>query len=185
MKVIVYLLFIAPLWFVANSEAAETTSSVRAASMANPFGVIRMVEYETMISKEVSLGARFGLINYDYEDGSYEEKGEGEGADIMLRLYPDGNGNSGLYFVSALGYWHVDWKYRDPLAIPSWDYGDTGVLNLNIGTGWKIPMASYRMYIDLAAIMGNYIDLSTSARYDSEPERGIYFASGLAVGMNF
>lgn len=185
MKVIVCLLFISPFLFIAGSYAAEPINSIRAAGIANSFGIIRMIEYEKMINDKFSMGARFGLINYDYEDGSYEEKGEGEGADILLRLYPGGNGNSGLYFVSALGYWHVDWEYRDPLAIPSWDYGDTGVLNLNIGAGWKIPMASYKMYIDLAVIMGNYFDLSTSARYDSEPKRGIYFASGLAVGMNF
>jgi hypothetical protein len=195
MKKVLYPLCVASILATGSAQAAGPTNSIRAAALINPIGNVRMVEYEKMFADKVSIGARVGALSYDYDDGDYEEEGDGTGAEFLVRLYPGGDGFKGFYFGGAVGYWKTDWEWREDFWTPAgvWIEGKSESLNLNVGVGWKIPLAGNKLYIDPSITIGNYFDLDseTDAQwrgtvYDDENEElGFYVAGGIAVGFNF
>lgn len=175
--------------------AGGPSNTVRAAGYINPVGNVRAVEYEKMFNDKISIGARVGALTYDYDDSEYRERGDGNGAEFLVRLYPQGDGFKGFYFGGAVGIWQTDWEWKEDFYTPPgvWIGGESESVNLNVGVGWKIPLAGNKMYIDPSVSIGNYIviDSQTDSQWrgtiydDEEPELGFYVAAGVAFGFNF
>lgn len=161
------------------------SNSVRFGGYVNPDARVAVVEYEKMFRDRISIGARVGALDYEYDDGSYEEEGDGNGVEFLFRFYPQGNGFKGFWFGAGVGFWQTDWSYTDPTDVPSADSGDTDSINVNVSAGWKIPLTPKKFYIDPSITIGNYFGISSDSTYDNEPELGLYVAAGIAFGINF
>ncbi|MDH5326011.1 MAG: hypothetical protein OEZ68_07490 [Gammaproteobacteria bacterium] len=195
-KIVSALLAIGFLFLFGTAEAAGPRNSIRAGLMLNPIGYVSMVEYEHLIAGKVSLGGRVGVLSYDYDDGGYEEEGDGSGADFIIRIYRSGAGFNGFYYGFAAGIWQIDWEWREDFFTPAgvWISGNTTALNLAARVGWKIPLgAGDRVYIDPSITLGNYFSLDSETddpwkgtQYDDQnDELGVYIAGGVVVGVNF
>ena len=159
--------------------------SIRFGGLVNPDAKVAVVEYEKMFRDRISIGARLGKLDYEYSDGSYDEDGDGKGAEFLFRFYPQGNGFKGFWFGVGVGYWMTDWSYTDPTDVPAADSGETESIDVNVSVGWKIPLGTKKFYIDPSITIGNYFGISTDSTFDSEPELGVYAAAGVAFGINF
>ncbi|MDH5631535.1 MAG: hypothetical protein OEZ10_00925 [Gammaproteobacteria bacterium] len=178
-------------------SAAGLSNTVRGGVFANDVGTIGVVEYEKLFGDRIAIGARLGALDYTYEDSSYEETGEGTGAEVLFRLYPSGEGFKGFYFGAGLGYWHSEWEFYESDLPFNYYYGsgETESINLNVGVGWKIPLGSRRIYLDPSIHLGNYFGISNESVYydafgnayydDAEPELGLYIIGGIAFGVAF
>ena len=167
------------------SASAGNNNTVSFGGNANLVGVVGRVEYEHMIKDRFSVGARVGVLNYTYKDGSYEEDGTGNGVEFIARYYPRAQGFQGFYVGGGIGYWRTNWDYTDPEDTPSRDEGTTSAINANVTVGWKIPLGSGKVYIDPSITVGNFFGISTDSDFDQEPELGLYAGGGVSVGFVF
>jgi hypothetical protein len=179
----VLLLFAVPVMALGASTTASAAdnSTIRAGVLVNPVGTVATVEYEYLLGKKISLGARLGYIDYDYKDGTYRETGDGPGAELLLRFYPGGQGHKGFYVGGALGAWNSSWKWTDPNDTPTSDSGTSTAVDVNVNLGWKIPLGSDRIYIDPNIAIGNFFSTSS----DDTANLGFYVAAGLSIGVTF
>ena len=171
-------------WLPASSYAND--NSIRGGFFVNPDGNILLVEYERMVADKFSLGARLATVDYDYDDGSYEEEGDGSGVEFVAKFFPQGEGFKGFYVGGGIGYWNTEWDWVDPLDAPSFGKGESDTLNVNINLGWRILLGTEAVYLDPSFIIGNFIALSTdSTNNDDEAEFGLYAGVGLSLGVTF
>jgi hypothetical protein len=176
------LLAVSVMAFGASTGAgAAENSTIRVGAFVNPVGSVAAVEYEYLLGRKVSLGARLGYIDYDYKDETYRETGNGPGAELLVRFYPGGQGHKGFYLGGAVGFWNASWKYTDPASTPTTDTGTSTAVDVNLNLGWKIPLGSDRVYLDPNIAIGNFF----SSASDDTANLGIYIAAGLSIGMTF
>lgn len=167
----------------ANSRYANT---VRAGYVVSPEGAVSTVEYEHLLVRWVSLGARLGYIDYDFKNGSYRETGNGSGAEFLVRVYPQGRGYRGFYIGGGFGLWDIRWAWTDPTSTPTSGSDQPAQKNnINLSLGWRIPLGNDRVYIDPSLVIGSYFTPAIGGPNTRRSGLGPYVAAGLSVGVNF
>lgn len=174
--------------FLENCFAVEGNNSIKFTAAFNPVGNILMVDYERIINDRISVGGRVARVDYEIEDGSYTEKGDGNGAEATFRWYTRGDGFNGFFLGAGLGYWETDWTWTDPYDTPTSGDGTSESVDVNFTVGWKIGFGSAPVYFEPSIIVGQYIDVTTDASYQGDvgnTELGFYAGVGLAIGFAF
>lgn len=180
------------LFFYNTASALEGNNSIKVGGVFNQVGRMFQVDYERMINKRFAVGGRFATIDYDFEDGDYEEEGDGSGIEGTFRYYFAKEGFNGFYLGASVGYWAIDWKYKDiENGVNTKGDGESFALNLAGMVGWKIGFGSSNFYIDPFLMVGNYFSVSTDNTTDDgsdediETDLGIYAGLGLSIGLTF
>ncbi len=154
-------------------------------------------EYERMLNDNHSMFIRLGSLDYDYDDGWYEEEGDGPGVDFGIRRYASGDGMKGFFIGGTVGIWTTDWSYIDRDYAPASQYysgeGSSTALKIDFEIGGRIPMGSGNVSFIPSFHIGSFIGIddecnSTSvpgADCGNESEVGFYGLLGLALGVAF
>jgi hypothetical protein len=167
------------------AAAAGPSNTVKGGFVINPVGSVLLVEYERLLNDHLSIGGRFGRLDYDYDDGSYNETGDGNGLEVMVHFYPRGEGFKGFFLSGSLGFWDVDWEWTDPNDVPTRGTGTSDTIDLAVAVGWKIPLGSEHVYLEPSLTLGNFFSDSTETTGTQESELGFYVGAGLKVGGAF
>lgn len=171
-----------------NAHAVEGDNSIKFTAAFNPVGGIFLLDYERMIANKFSVGGRVGAIDYETDDGSYNEKGDGNGIEATFRWYARGEGFSGFFLGAGLGYWNTDWTWTDPYDTPNKGSGSSTAVDVNFTLGWKIGFGSSPVYFEPSIIAGNFFSVTTDSDTGSdsnESQLGLYAGVGLAIGFAF
>jgi len=181
-------LLVVNLAFQGNCAAVEGKNTVKLTGAFNPVGNLFMIDYERLLNDSISIGGRVATLNYEIEDGSYTEKGDGSGVEATFRWYPRSNGLNGFFLGAGLGYWETNWSWTDPYDIPTSGDGTSESVDVNFTVGWKIGFGSAPVYFEPSVIVGQYIDVTTDSSYQGDvgkTELGFYAGVGLAIGFAF
>ena len=182
------IIICAALGFQTNSYALEGDNSIKFTGGFNNVGSLFLVDYERMIADQFAVGGRVGFIDYEVEDGSYTENGDGNGLEATFRWYPKADGFNGFFIGGALGFWNTDWSWTDPNDSPTRGSGSSFAFNINFNLGWKFGFGSSPVYIEPSLIAGNFFSIDTTddtGTEEYESDLGIYAALALAIGFTF
>lgn len=157
-------------------------------------------EYERMLNDNHSMFIRLGSLDYDYDDGWYEEEGDGPGVDFGIRRYASGDGMKGFFIGGTVGIWTTDWSYidRDYPSSGNPYYsgeGSSTALKIDFEVGGRIPMGSSNVSFIPSFHIGSFISIDDECSSTvpgfigqdcgNESEVGFYGLLGLALGVAF
>src|SRR5574341_847435 len=74
-----------------TASSAENSVNAGFAALPGLFdteATVFFVEYERKLGDKISILGRFGVLDYEFDDGSYTEDGDGPGFDVGVRFYP-------------------------------------------------------------------------------------------------
>lgn len=149
--------------------------------------LLLMGEYERQLAPHLTINGRLATIDYDYDEGSYEEEGDGFGIEAGARFYPKSTDMTGFYFGANIGLWSVDWEFTEGVLSGS---GDSDAINVNAIAGFKIPL-SETIHLNPAAVIGNFFSIDDSCTYTgggacgNEAELGFYLVATCGIGFSF
>lgn len=166
---------------LAGSTFAQE-NTFRVGGVLNPIASGFTVEYERLLGRYVSLGARYASISYEWdEDGEFEE-GDITGFDVTFRHYWGGRGFRGWYWGAAIGRYESEWTWREGSLSGS---GTTDSTHVQAMVGYK-HFFNNNFYVDGYGMVGNWSGTSESTSGGSrETEIGAYFAVGVGLGIAF
>lgn len=151
-------------------------------------------EYERLLSNRFSMFGRVGQLNYEYDDGTYIEEGNGPGIDIGVRLYPRGEGMKGFFIGGTVGYWKTDWEWTDDAGTTyeTKGEGSSNAVKVDFEIGGRINLGSETISLIPSAHIGNFFGISSDCKItkgsgtcSDESELGFYGIIGLALGIAF
>src|SRR3990172_11204562 len=99
-----------------TASSAENSVNAGFAALPGLFdteATVFFVEYERKLGDKISILGRFGMLDYEFDDGSYMEDGDGPGFDVGVRFYPMAGAMEKLYIGGSAGLWKTDWTYTD------------------------------------------------------------------------
>jgi len=154
--------------------------------------VLLMGEYERQLAPHLSINGRLASVSYDYDDGDYEEDGDGTGLEAGVRFYPKSQNMTGFYVGANIGLWSSDWDFTEDkgTAFQRSGSGDSDAINVNATAGFKFPLGQ-AVYLQPAAVLGNFFSVDDSCTYndgttcDNEAELGFYLVAACGVGFSF
>ena len=168
----------------ASAQTARNAVSVGAG--LHPLGsAVPVVQYEYLLNDRLSIGGKYIGLEYTYDDDSYHETGDGQGAEVLVTYHFRGQGHQGPYFAAGLGYFDVDWDWKDPgTGGPQSGRGSTKGAEVSASFGWKFPLGR-SFYIDPSITAGNFFGSGKDSTGSRESELGAYGAVMVKVGMTF
>ena len=166
---------------LASSAFAQNANSVSASFIANPIATGFAVDYERLLGRNITVGARYASFSYDYKDDPYREEGDVKGFDVTGRYYIANEGIKGFYVGAALGRYKSDWDWtenasRGSGSTNSWHYGGM--------VGYK-HLFTRSFFIDGFAAVGTWAGSGKDNTGTKESELGAYVAIGAGVGFQF
>ena len=156
-------------------------NTVKLGAVLNPIAAGGVVEYERLLGRHVSLGARYASISYEYEEDDYTEEGDTKGFDITFRHYWGGKGFRGWYWGAALGRYESDWTWQERNLRGS---GTSELTHVQAMVGYK-HFFNDNFYVDGFGMIGNWSGTSKESTGTRETELGAYFALGVGLGVAF
>jgi hypothetical protein len=151
------------------------------------------VEYERLLNDNMSIMGRFAKLDYEVDDGEYEEDGDGTGFDVGVRFYPSGSGMRGFFLGGNLGVWRTDWTWIDDkgTVFATAGKGSTDSFKVEFEIGGRIPLGTEIVSLVPAARLGSFVGQdSTCKNYDGSQcsqgtDTGFYVLLGLSLGIAF
>ena len=201
--VVSIMLSIALLFVAGTASAAmkggEGDNSVNAGFAALPGlfdteASVFYVEYERKMSDKLTIFGRFGLLDYDFDDGAYKESGDGPGLDAGVRFYPMSGAMKDLYIGGSAGLWWTEWDYTDVSWIGTQWFmgsGETTALKAEFEVGYRFLIPNTPIAVNPNFRTGTFFSLddSCSTLYglpcSKESEIGIYAVFGVSAGFQF
>jgi hypothetical protein len=172
----------AAAFLAAPHVVAQEANTVRASVLWNPIAHGYAVDYERMVAKNVSVGARYAHFKYDWDDDStYREEGTVKGFDVTGRYYIAGEGFKGFYVGAALGRYKSDWTWTDP---PGSGKGSSNLWHYGATVGYKY-FFNRNFYVDGFAIAGTWAGGGKDDSGSKETELGAYVGIGAGLGVTF
>lgn len=183
-----------------TASSAENSVNAGFAALPGLFdteATVFFVEYERKLGDKISILGRFGVLDYEFDDGSYTEDGDGPGFDVGVRFYPMAGAMEKLYIGGSLGLWTTDWTYVDSSYFPFTTYyagsGESTALKIEFEVGYRFPIANSPVAVIPAFRTGSYISVDDSCNstfspgFDcgNESEAGAYGVLGVSVGFQF
>jgi len=156
--------------------AADKAISIGASGLAGADLSASVVyfEYEQSIVNKLSFYARGGQLAYDYDDGDYEEDGDGPGIEGGVRFYPSGDGLKGFFIGAGLGLWDTEWDWTDDKGT-AWETtgsGDSTSAEIHFILGGRIgnkvqfvPTFQIGSFLSTDAELGAYAILGASLSF--------------------
>ncbi len=149
---------------------------------------VKAVEYERLLSDNLSVLGRVSTLDYDYDDSWYEEDGDGLGLGAGIRYYFSGSGLDGFYLGGSLGYWDVEYDFDDD--DDGTGKGESKAINVSVEGGYRF-MFTKNFGIVPNARIGNFFtfdeecSLDSGAASDSDSELGFYVVIGVLFTFSF
>jgi hypothetical protein len=199
----IVLMFFAGTASAAAVKGGEAENSVNAGFAALPGlfdteAAVFYVEFERKMSNKLTIFGRFGMLDYDFDDGTYKESGDGPGFDAGVRFYPLSGAMKDLYIGGAAGLWWTDWTYTDYsyLVIPGGNRwimgsGDSTALKVEFEVGYRFIIPNTPVAITPNFRSGTFISLDDSCTTvaglpcSTESEIGVYAVFGVSAGFQF
>lgn len=143
-----------------------------------------IVQYEYLRNDALDIGGRYLQLSYTSDDDSYHETGDGEGIELFANYHFRQQGHQGPYLGGALGYFDVDWDWRDRYSRPTYGSGSTKGFEAAARFGWKFPIAS-TFFFDPAVVVGNFFGSGEDDTGEKSNSFGFYSALIVNVGFAF
>lgn len=151
------------------------------------------VEYERLLNDHLSIMGRYAGLDYTFDDGTYEEKGDDSGFDVGVRLYTSGRGMRGFFIGGNIGVWTSDWTWIDDKGtfFQTAGKGTTDSFKVEFEIGGRIPLGSEHVSLTPAAHIGSFVGQDSSCvNYNGSPcvqdtEAGFYVLLGVSLGVAF
>ena len=166
---------------LASSAAAQNANSVGVSVIINPIATGFAVDYERLLGKSMTIGARYASFSYDYKDDPYREEGDVKGFDITGRYYFSNEGIKGLYIGAAIGSYKSDWEWRENNLRGT---GSTSSIHYGGMVGYKHHFTR-NFFVDAFATVGTWSGSGKDNTGTKESELGAYVAVGAGLGMQF
>jgi hypothetical protein len=184
--------FLLGLFAVSSLTGAVTTFAQEVAVNAisigggvHPLGSAGpIVQYEYLRGDALAIGGRYLQLSYTYDDDAYHETGDGKGIELFAHYHFRRQGYQGPYLGAALGYFDVDWDWRDPGSRPTYGSGSSKGLEVAARFGWRFPVAS-NFFIDPALVVGNFFSSAKDDTGEKNNNLGFYGALVVNVGFTF
>ena len=132
------MVFVIPAVTLADDNAI--TISAGGAAGGGGAAVTLMVEYERALTSNFAIAARTAYLDYTYDDGDYEEDGNGPGIQVSAKFYPGRDALNGFYVGGGIGFWQMDVDWVDDKGT-GWESSDslsTSTAEIHAEVGWRI-----------------------------------------------
>ena len=149
---------------------------------------VRAVEYETLLTDNLSILGRVSALDYEYEESSYEEDGDGIGLGAGIRYYFSGSGLDGFYLGGSFEFWDVEYDFEENITILG--EGDLKAVNVSAEAGYRF-MFNENIGIVPNARLGNFFTfdedctLNSGAACSNDSELGLYLVLGVLFTYSF
>lgn len=132
---------------------------------------IYIIEYEHLYTPSIAVLGRGSVVNYKFDDGSYQENGKIRGLDIGARYYGAAN-MQGFFAGGSLGYWGGHWPFIRDMNRPTESQGSaqTHSFRLNFDIGDRIPIQIMNISIIPEVNLGKFFS-SNSCEYTTPASR--------------
>jgi len=150
--------------------------------------VVRAVEFETLLNDNLSILGRLSALDYDYEESSYEEDGDGIGLGGGIRYYVSGSGMEGFYLGGTFEFWDVEYDFEEDITILG--EGDLKAINVSAEVGYRF-MFTENFGILPNARIGHFFTfdedctLNSGASCSNDSELGLYLVLGVLFTFSF
>ncbi|NNK85592.1 MAG: autotransporter outer membrane beta-barrel domain-containing protein [Desulfobacterales bacterium] len=149
---------------------------------------VRAVEFETLLSDNLSILGRISALDYDYDESRYEEDGDGIGLGAGVRYYFSGSGlKQGCYLGGSLEFWDVEYDFQEYTRFGE---GDLKAVNVSAEVGYHI-MFNDNIGIVPNARLGNFFTFDEDCNYSNgqscgdNSELGLYLVLGVLFTFAF
>jgi len=149
---------------------------------------VRAVEFETLLSDNLSILGRISALDYEYDESRYEEDGDGMGLGAGIRYYFSGSGLDGCYLGGSLEFWDVEYDFEENVTILG--EGDLKAVNVSAEVGYRY-MFNDNIGIVPNARLGNFFTfdedctLNSGAACSNDSELGLYLVLGVLFTFSF
>ena len=150
--------------------------------------VVRAVEFETLLNNNLSILGRLSALDYEYEESSYEEDGDGFGLGGGIRYYVSGSGLDGFYLGGSFEFWDVEYDFEEDIIYLG--EGDLKAVNVSAEAGYRF-MFNDNIGIVPNARLGNFFTfdedctLNSGAACSNDSELGLYLVLGVLFTFSF
>jgi hypothetical protein len=196
MKKQIVILFCVFALFVVLCPGSSVAKDQKYAVNAGGWGVlgldleafVRAVEFEALLSDNLSILGRLSALDYDYDETGYEEDGEGIGLGAGIRYYFSGSGlNQGCYLGGSFEFWDAEYDFQE---YTTFGEGDLKAVNVSAEVGYRF-MFNDNIGIVPNARLGNFFTfdedctLASGAACSNDSELGLYLVLGVLFTFAF
>lgn len=154
-------------------------------------GSLGVVEYEHGIAETVAIAGRGVKLGYFYDDGAYEEDGDGSLVGVAARWFPNGVGR-GFFVGGGLSSFKSTWRWIDDKGTRyrSSGSGETSGLVVNGEVGYRFALGE-NVSLTPGAILGGWLNAtqtchtSSGADCGDKSQIGAFLFGSLMLGVRF
>lgn len=201
LRMIAVAALVAALPCAALAQGARNSINLAAAAAPGigdlKSGTVAMLEYERMVSSNLSVFGRASSLKYKWDDKVYLEDGKGTGLGLGLRYFPT-SAMKGFYLGGAIAAFKSKWDWVDDqgMAFESRGNGDSTSVQWGAELGYRFDLGGGSVSLTPALNVGSWLGGSNSCTYTrpaaqagrpcaKESELGFYAVVSLSLGVAF